>query len=74
MIVKEFYRTRGDGVELYKTYSDSGVLIVKEGTNEEYDVAIDVKDSENVYAETDKSLDVTEDDYINALAEMGVKV
>jgi hypothetical protein len=66
MIIKEFYRTRGDGVDLYKTYSDSGVLIVKEGTAEEYGVAIDVEGSRNVYTETDKPLDATEDDYINA--------
>jgi hypothetical protein len=71
-IVTEFYRTRVDDVNLYKSYSDSGVIIKKVGTDEEYDAAIDVEDSENVYEETDKSIDATEADYIKALEELGV--
>ena len=57
MIVKEFYRTREDGVKLYKTYSDSGFIISKKRTNEEYDIAIDVENSINNYRETNKKIE-----------------
>ena len=42
MIVKEHYKTRTDGVELYRTYSDAGYLIRQVETGAEYDEAIDV--------------------------------
>ena len=45
MVVKEFYRTREDGVNLYKSYSDEGYYIQKVGTNEVYTEAIDVEDA-----------------------------
>lgn len=32
MIIKEFYKTRKDGVNLYRTYSDNGFKIQKVGT------------------------------------------
>lgn len=53
MIVKKFYRTRNDGVDLYRTSSDRGMMIRKCGTNEEYAAAIDVDGSPFVYEETD---------------------
>ena len=34
MIVKDFYRTREDGVRLYKSYSDQNLYIRKIGTEE----------------------------------------
>ena len=55
MIVKEFYRERRDGVKLYKTYSDEGLLIRKEGTDEEYDAAIDTESSSFEYVEVSKT-------------------
>lgn len=42
MIVREHYKTRTDGVELYRTYSDAGYLIRQAETGAEYDEAIDV--------------------------------
>lgn len=42
MIVREFYRTRKDGVSLYRTYSDAGYLIRQTQTGAEYAEAIDV--------------------------------
>jgi hypothetical protein len=36
MIVKEFYSTRKDGVNLYRTYSDIGNYIVQNETGIEY--------------------------------------
>lgn len=57
MIIREFYMTRTDGVNLYKTYSDKGVYIIKQGTDEKYDIAIDVENSNYTYEETEEIID-----------------
>lgn len=36
MIVTELYREREDGVKLYRTYSDAGLMIRQEQTGAEY--------------------------------------
>lgn len=54
MIVREHYKTRTDGVKLYRTYSDAGYLIQQAETGAEYDEAIDVDGAPYTYAETDK--------------------
>ena len=60
MIVKEFYATRDDdNVNLYRTYSDLNYRIQKVGTDEIYDEAIDVEDSEYTYIETDQMIEMT---------------
>lgn len=77
MIVTEFYTTREDGVKLYRTYSDEGRVILQNETGNLYDEAIDVEGSEYTYTETEEFVegsDATEDDYHNALREMGVNV
>ena len=51
MIVIEFYRTRRDGVKLYKTYSSEGKMIERDG--DLYEEAIDPEDTDRVYTETD---------------------
>lgn len=60
MIVKEFYRTRNDGVNLYRTYSDKALMIQKVGTNEIYDEAIDIQGAPYTYVETDIPIEKTE--------------
>ncbi|MBO5702151.1 MAG: hypothetical protein J6S71_06900 [Clostridia bacterium] len=79
MIIKEFYRTRSDGVELYRSYSDKGVYIHKVGTDELYTEAVDVAGAPYEYEETDMPVDTSVDtdeatahDYQNALEELGV--
>ena len=57
MVIKEFYITRSDGVNLYRSYSDKGVQIRKVGTDEIYDEAIDVESAPFVYEETDQALE-----------------
>ena len=54
MIVREHYKTRSDGVELYRTYSDAGCLIRQVETDAEYSEAIDVANATYTYTETDK--------------------
>ena len=53
-IVREFYKTRKDGVNLYKTYSDEGYMIHKIGTEETYSEAIDVENAPFEYEETNE--------------------
>lgn len=57
MIVKEFHRTRADGVNLYRTYSDQSLKIQKVGTNEIYNQAIDVEGAPFTYVETDQQIE-----------------
>ncbi len=52
MIIKEYLKTRKDGVNLYRTYSDANVYIRKVGTEEEYTEAIDVERAPYKYKET----------------------
>lgn len=59
MIVREYHKTREDGVKLFLTYSDAGVMIRQTETGAEYDAAIDVEDAPYTYTETDLPLDET---------------
>ena len=54
MIVREFYETRHDGVNLYKTYSDKGYYIKQMPIEVVYGEAIDVEDAPYTYKETDE--------------------
>ena len=60
MIVREYLMTRKDGVKLYKTYSDQNKYIRKIGTEEEYDIAIDVENAPYIYEETEKEIESVE--------------
>lgn len=60
MIVKEFYRTRNDGVTLWRTFSTEGLKIKKVGTDEIYDDAIDVEGVPYKYEETDIKIEAEE--------------
>lgn len=53
MIVTEYYKTREDGVRLFRTYSDEDFMILQEETEILYVEAIDVENSGNSYTETD---------------------
>lgn len=59
-IIKEFYKTRKDGVNLYRTYSDEGYIIHKIGTEEIYDEAIDVENAPYEYEETTEKIKTEE--------------
>ena len=60
MIVREFYTQRKDGVKLYRTYSDAGMMIRQNETGMEYAEAIDVEGAPYTYEETDMSIDADE--------------
>lgn len=59
-IVKEFYKTRNDGVNLYRTYSNEGYKIHKLNTEEIYDEAIDVENAPYEYEETTEKIESEE--------------
>ena len=60
MIVTEFYMTRKDGVNLYRTYSDIQMMIRQDGTGILYDEAIDPENSGRTYTETDIPIEQNE--------------
>ena len=54
MIDTAFYRTREDGVNLYRTFTDQNVYIHQEQTGVNYPIeAIDVEGAPYTYTETD---------------------
>ena len=59
MIVTEYYRTRVDGVVLNRTYSDTGMMIERDGVR--YSEAIDPAELNRVYIETDEPIDENEE-------------
>nr|DAH69700.1 MAG TPA: hypothetical protein [Caudoviricetes sp.] len=69
MIVREFYKTRRDGVSLYRTYSDAGYMIRQVQTGAEYDEAIDVADAPYTYEETETKIQTDDTDDTAALRE-----
>lgn len=60
MIIKEFYKKRSDGINLYRTYSDSNLMIKQIETGNVYAEAIDVENAAYTYEETDMSIDADE--------------
>lgn len=60
-IIREFYKTRTDGVNLFRTYSDEGFYILQNPTGIEYGEAIDVESAPYTYEETDKLIEVEEE-------------
>lgn len=53
MIVKEYYKTRLDGVKLYRIYSDDNRYIIQNETSITYTEAIDVENAPYTYSEGD---------------------
>lgn len=59
MIVKEEYKTRADGVKLFRTYSDEGKLIIQDQTGFVFNEAIDVENAPCTYTESDEDIELT---------------
>lgn len=77
-IVTEYFMTRKDGVVLNRTYSDGGLYIEQNETGIKYSEAVDVEGAPYTYTETDELIategEATEQDYLNALNELGVQL
>ena len=65
MIITEFFETRKDGVQLYKTYSDENYKIKQIETGAIYDEAIDIENSNYTYIETDEKIEISEEEKEN---------
>ena len=61
MLVREFYKTRPDGIDLYRTYSDENFKIRQIQTDVLYDEAVDVEDSIYTYEETNIPIEEPEE-------------
>lgn len=67
MIVKEAYKTRADGVKLFRTYSDEGKKIIQNETGIEYTEAIDVENAPYTYTESDEDVELTAEDALKII-------
>ena len=74
MVIREFYKTRADGVKLYRTYSDAWVMVRQVETGVEYDVAIDVEDAPYTYMEAAPAADDIPDSEALAIITGGVSL
>jgi hypothetical protein len=57
MVRREFFETRPDGVNLYRTYSDEGYYLIQNETGAEYEEAIDVENAPYTYSESNKKIE-----------------
>lgn len=62
MVIREFYKTRKDGVNLYRNYSDLGVKLKQVETNIIYNEAIDTENSKFTYVETEEKTEKIEEE------------
>lgn len=70
MIQREFYAQRKDGVRLYRTYSDAGMMIRQNETGVEYAEAVDVERASYTYTETETPIETPEMTTEEMLAEL----
>ena len=68
MIIKEFLETREDSVNLYRHYSDKGVMLRQIETGILYGEPIDIEDAPFTYEETNELIDNGEGDNRPTLA------
>ena len=58
-IITEYYKTRGDGVRLNRTYSDQDLMILQVETGNVFESAIDVEGAPYTYEETDQVIEIS---------------
>lgn len=67
MIVKDYYKTRTDGVKLYRYRSDKGLQIEQSGTGYLYDEAIDPENSTYTYTEAADSGEISAEEALEII-------
>ena len=67
MIIREEYKTRKDGVKLFRTYSDEGRMIIQNETGIEYSEAIDVENAPYTYTESDEEVELTAEEALQLI-------
>lgn len=68
-IVTEYYKTRGDGVRLVRTYSDQDLMIRQVETGIEYQEAIDVEGAPYTYEETEQEIELSAEELLRIIEE-----
>ena len=66
-IIKELYKTRADGVKLFRTYSDEGMQLLQNETGNVYDEAIDVEGAPYTYSETGEPKELTAEEALELI-------
>lgn len=61
MIIREFYRVREDGVNLYRTYSNENKYIRNISTGNEYTEVINIENAPYEYEETEREIEKFEE-------------
>lgn len=67
MIVREEYKTRADGVKLFRTYSDEGKEIIQNETGIVYEEAIDVENAPYTYSESNEDMELTAEEALKII-------
>lgn len=67
MIIREEYKTRADGVKLYRIYSDEGRKIIQNETGVEYSEAIDVENAPYTYSESEEDIELTAEETLDLI-------
>lgn len=67
MIVREEYKTRADGVKLFRTYSDEGKEIIQNETGIVYGEAIDVENAPYTYSESNEDMELTAEEALEII-------
>jgi hypothetical protein len=57
MIIREEYKTRTDGIKLFRTYSDEGRYLIQNETGITYVEAIDVENAPYTYSESEDTFE-----------------
>lgn len=72
MVKTKLYKTREDGVKLYRSYSDSGLIIRQVATGTQYEEAIDVEGTGYTYEETDIPIETKYDETADMKTALGI--
>ena len=67
MIIKEEYKTRADGVKLFRAYSDEGKFIMQNETGIVYEEAIDVENAPYTYTESDEVVELSPEEALELI-------
>ena len=67
MIIREEYKTRTDGVKLFRTYSDEGKKIIQNETGIVYAEAVDVENTPYTYSESEEDIELTAEEALDLI-------
>ena len=74
MIVRGYWGKNGDGVSLYRIYSDENLIVRQRETGKEYAEAIDLDGATYTYEETETPVDVEYDEIADMKTALGILI